>query len=124
MSHSNYCNAIAFFFAMEWGVEVIEISPPIFKTSKGMSIYVMFSKSEGNTVALQEIETDDWDFISLAITNKTRGDNVVILKREDVESKGSSLDFAWIASKYKGGLSVDFNDVTPFVSKKIVEDGR
>jgi len=118
MSHSNLHNAIAFFFAMEWGVEVTEISPPIFKTSKGMSIYVMFSKAEGNKVALQQIETDDWDFIALAITNKTRGDNVVVLKRSDVQSQGDTLDFSWISAHYKGGLSVDFNDATPFVFKE------
>ena len=83
-----------------------------------MSIYVMFSKADGNKVALQQIETDDWDFIALAITNKTRGDNVVVLKRSDVQSQGDSLDFSWIAAHYKGGLSVDFHDTTPFPFKK------
>jgi len=110
MLHSKWTNAIAFFFAMEWGTEIEKVCPPIIQTKKGMSVLVHFVESEDQMVDVSDIQNHNVKFVAIAITNKKAGDNVVVLDYADVLGK-DSISFQTIADKYKKKLYVDFDDV-------------
>jgi len=110
MLHSKWTNAIAFFFAMEWGTEIEQVCPPIIQTKKGMSVLVHFVESEDQMVDVSDIQNHNVKFVAIAITNKKAGDNVVVLDYADVLGK-DSISFQTIADKYKKKLYVDFDDV-------------
>lgn len=95
---------------MEWGTEVTEVCPPIFQTAKNMSVLVHFVTAENQEVNLQELPNYNVNYVALAITNKTTGDNVVVMNYFDLVGK-DRITFQEIADKCKRKMFIDFNDV-------------
>lgn len=95
---------------MEWGTEVTDLCPPIFKTSKDMSVLVHFVTAENQEVNLSELPDYNVNYVALAITNKYTGDNVVVMDYFNLVGK-STITFQEIADKCKRKMFIDFRDV-------------
>lgn len=75
-----------------------------------MSVLVHFVTAENQEVDLKELPNYNVNFVALAITNKTTGDNVVVMDYFDLVGKGR-ITYQEIADKCKRKMCVDFNDV-------------